>query len=393
MVAISPTLSHDDLHRRFFSRRGCLALGAALLSEACARRKGAGYPGYALVSTAGEDSVAVIDLTGFRLVRSIPLGAPPSAAIPAAGGYSYVLTPATDSVHVLDQNLKVTTSRRLGKDLGGIRLAPDGRGLLAISGRSRQLIETEAGSLRVLRRFALGGVPGDFDVSPGGYVALSMGAAGGVELVHLPTGQQKRVQLPGPCGAVRFRADGRLILVANLEAHSLTALDVPTLQVVAELPLAMRPDHLCFNSDQGQLFVSGAGMDGIAIVFPYDTLEVEQTVLAGRDPGFMACSESPAYLFVGSASVSNLCILDVESRKVIGLLEVSAHSSYIAITPDNQYVLVLDEASGDMAVIHIPAIRPTREANWPPQKNGAALLTMLNVGSRPVHAAIVPRMG
>ena len=52
----------------------------------------------------------------------------------------------------------------------------------------------------------------------------------------------------------------------------------------------MQPENLCFNSDQGQLFVTGEGMDGVAIVFPYNTLEVEQTVLAGRDPGVMACS-------------------------------------------------------------------------------------------------------
>jgi DNA-binding beta-propeller fold protein YncE len=167
----------------------------------------------------------------------------------------------------------------------------------------------------------------------------------------------------------------------------MVVLDVPSLQVIAELPLAMRPDNLCFYG-AGQLFVSGAGMDGVAIVFPYGTLEVEQTVLAGRDPGVMACSEIPGYLFVGSASGSNVCILNVDDRKMIGLVDVGGKPAYIGITPGDQYALVLDADSGDMAVIYIPYIHVVANR----RETGAALFTMISVGNKPVHAAVVPRL-
>ena len=46
------------------TRREWLALGgSALVGSGCGRRKGTGYPGYALVATSGEDSLAVVDLT------------------------------------------------------------------------------------------------------------------------------------------------------------------------------------------------------------------------------------------------------------------------------------------------------------------------------------------
>jgi hypothetical protein len=48
---------------------------------------------------------------------------------------------------------------------------------------------------------------------------------------------------------------------------------------------------------------------------------------------------------------------------------------------------VLDEKSGGMAVIHIPAIRGNR------LKSGASLFTLIPVGDRPVHAAVVARAG
>jgi hypothetical protein len=65
-------------------------------------------------------------------------------------------------------------------------------------------------------------------------------------------------------------------------------------------------------------------------------------------------------------------------------VEVGQKPAFITVTPDDQYALVLDEQSGDMAVIHVPAIRANRT------KTGASLFTMLAVGNRPIHAAVVP---
>ena len=152
----------------------------------------------------------------------------------------------------------------------------------------------------------------------------------------------------------------------------------------------MEPKNLCFNADAGQLFVSGEGMDGVAIVFPYRVLQVEQTVLAGRDPGVMAVSGNPAYLFVGSASGSDVCILNIDTRKVVGIVDVAQRPEFITVTPDNQYALVLDRTSGNMAIIHIAAFRLSPGASR--TKSGAALFTILPVGSDPVHAAVIPRL-
>jgi DNA-binding beta-propeller fold protein YncE len=166
---------------------------------------------------------------------------------------------------------------------------------------------------------------------------------------------------------------------------------MPSLQVIVDLPLAMQPDNLCFSSDGGQLFVSGQGMDGIAIAFTYLPLEVEQTVLGGRDPGVMACAGN-TYLLIASASGSDICILTIARRRMVGIVEVGQKPSFIAVTPDNQYALVLNEASGDMAVIRLSSIQDRlSDAAKMRGKAGASLFTLLPVGSQPVHAAIVPR--
>jgi DNA-binding beta-propeller fold protein YncE len=367
------------------TRRDCLTLGTALFSAACTPTKRTGYLGYALIATSGENSLAVVDLATFRLLKTIPLGAPPTAVIPATSArQNYVLTPSTNNVHVLDRNLSLTSSHRLGEGISEIRLFPDASGIVAAARPSRELIYADPLSLRVIHRIKLQAEPLSLDVSANGYVAVSSGAQGTVELLQPTSGLHKRIEIGGPVGGVRFRGDGQMLLVARTDERSIVGIDVATQQVVAELPLAMEPEHLCFNADQGQLFVTGKGMDGVAIVFPYKTMEVDQTVLAARNPGVMAASDSPDYLFIASANGSDVSILNIDTRKLIGVVDVGGQSEFIAITPDNRFALVLNKTSGTMAVIHIPTIRTNRA------KNGVSLFTLVDVGAKPVHVGVMP---
>ena len=370
------------------TRRDCLTLGTALFSAACAPTKRTGYFGYALIATSGENALAVVDLATFRLMKAIPLGAPPTAVIPAASaGRNYVLTPSIDSVHILDRNLSLTSTHRLCEGITEIRLFPDGSALFACARRSREVIQADPVSLRIIRRTKLDAEPAFLDVSSNGFVAVSTGQHGTIELLQPASGLHKKIVLGGAVGNVRFRGDGQMLLAARPDERTILAIDVASQQFVAELPLAMEPEHLCFNADQGQLFVSGQGMDGVAIVFPYKTMEVEQTVLAARNPGFMATSDAPAYLFIASANGSNISILNIETRKLIGVVDVGGQSEFIAITPDNRFALALNKTAGTMAVIHIPTIRATRE------KKGVSLFSLVDVGAKPVHVAVVARQG
>ena len=370
------------------TRREWLAASAAALGSACTHRKASGYPGYALVATSAENSVAVVDLNRFQLTKKIELNAAPSAVI-ATERQSYALTPANGTVHLLDgEQLRKTGSIRLGDHIDRIRLTPDGLRLVGISAHSRQMVVMDVESGKPVYRVGLDYEPLDFDLqvhaeSNAVYAAVSGGASGAVEFIDLASKRRKRTQLAGRLGDIRFRLDGALALLANFDQHCLLAIDTASAGVITEIALAMRPENLCFNFDQGQLFVSGSGMDGIAIVFPYRTLEVDQTLLAGHAPGAMACSETPSYLFVASRAGSEISIVDIDSRKVIAVVQAGQMPSHITITPDQQYALVLNEASGDMAVIRITTITANR------RKSGASLFSMVPVGSKPIDTAIV----
>jgi YVTN family beta-propeller protein len=150
-------------------------------------------------------------------------------------------------------------------------------------------------------------------------------------------------------------------------------------KIVTHLPLAVRPEHLCFNPDGGQLFISGEGRDAVVVVYPYFVPQVAETVLAGNAPGAMAATER--LLFVANPKAGDVSILNIARRKMVAVVSVGSEPAHIAITPNEQYALVLNRKSGDMAVIRTALIVPDR-------RKSAALFTMIPVGSRPVSAAV-----
>jgi len=101
----------------------------------------------------------------------------------------------------------------------------------------------------------------------------------------------------------------------------------------------------------------------------------------------MAASTSPAYLFVANSKSANVSILDIETSNVLAVTPVGSEPSCIVITPDDQYALVLNQASGDMAVIRIPNV--TRAASEQRRWKKGPLFTLIPVGSKPVSAAVV----
>lgn len=352
----------------------------------CGRERGSGFDGYAFVANEEGQTVAVVDLLSFSVSRQISLPARPSVVIAHPHrGPVFVLAPQAGTVYEIDPTrLSVERKAKVAGGAVSMRLAPGGAALWVLCREPRELVRVTLEPLRLDFRIALPAEPFDFDLSPNGQLcAVSFGVHGTVSMFQ--TGARRagrQIPLGNTVGPVRFRSDGRYLLVGNAGGRMLSILEALTGRVVVHLPLALQPDNFCFKSDGGQLFVTGEGMDAVVVVYPYST-EVAGTVLAGRTPGAMAVSGSPdrQYLFVANRESGSLTILDIETQRVIASLTVGEEPGYITVTPDNQYALVLNRRSGDVAVVRIPAIVPKRT-------RAAPLFTMIPVGSRPVSAAV-----
>lgn len=369
---------------------------SSVAAAACTQPKAQRFLGYCFVANREGRSVGVVDLTRFRTRQQIPLEAAPSQVLARPKTTkAYVLAPDNGTIYEIEASLLTVTRRvRAGNAAIAMRLSRAGDALWVLYGDPASLVEIPFETMRPGRHIRLAAPPADFDLSretddacvissnARTICVLSLAHASVSRTIHAAT---------EPCIA-RFRGDGRQLITGSQADRSLTLYDVATGKTVVRLPLSIAPREFCFTADGGHLYVTGDGMDAVVSVFPYRT-EVWETLLAGRSPGAMAIAESdrpPAYLLVANPDADSVTVLDVESGKLVALVQVGREPRQIVITPDNQYALVLNEKSGDMAVIRIFSLSGNQVGgNRVKRYKSAPLFTMIPVGGRPVSAAVV----
>jgi DNA-binding beta-propeller fold protein YncE len=363
------------------SRRALLALPLAL---SCRRKRSSGFSGYAFVANQEGKALAVLDLEAFAVAKHIALDDAPSNVLTARGLPSvYALTPATGAVHEIQAD-QLSFVRKLTVAATGPEqeleavLDADAKLLYVVSKEPRAFTALSLDPLRVAWRLALPGVPSDFSLTEDGKTA-ALSFQNGVRLLDLVSRKLSGALASNALGTVRFTRDGKTLIAADRAGRRLSLYDVPSGGLITHLPVGISPDNFCFKDDGGELFLTGEGMDAVVVVYPYHTPEVGKTVLAGRAPGAMAASQS--LLFVASPSAGDVSILEVVTKRVIGVVQVGSDPGFIAITPDEQYALVLNRKSGDVAVLRVGGITANKYKS-------AALFTVIPVGSKPVSAAI-----
>ena len=308
---------------------------------------------------------------------------------------AYVLAPSNGTVYEIEAGLLTITRRvRAGNAAIAMRLSRSGDALWVLYRDPASLVEIPFDTMRPGRHIRLAAPPDDFDLSrETDDACVVTGSDRKISVISLAQASVSRtIQAAAePCIA-RFRGDGRQLITGSQTDRSLTLYDVPTGKTVVRLPLSIAPREFCFTADGGHLYVTGDGIDAVVSVFPYRT-EVWETLLAGHAPGAMAIAESdrpPAYLLVANPAADSVTVLDVETGKLVALVQVGREPCQIVITPDNEYALVLNEKSGDMAVIRIFSLGGNQVGGDRVKRyKSAPLFTMIPVGERPVSAAVV----
>lgn len=365
----------------------------ALPALAACSRSSTAFEGYAFIANQEGQAVAAVDLGALAVAKHIPLDAAPTEVVAATKRPAvYALTPPTGMIHEIETgHLRLARQVTVGAEASGLQLASDEKLLYVLTGDPRSLCAISTETMRLEWRLLLPEEPVGLELNPDATFA-AVSSASSVRLADL---RSRTLGNPlsadaagtGDFGALRFLSDGKTLIAARPSARMLSLYDVATSirdsrgGLLTHLPLGLRPQQLCFSYDGGQLFVTGQGMDAVVIVYPYHTPEVGETVLAGHAPGALAASES--LLFIASPESGQVTVMNIASHRVIGVVQVGSDPGFVAVTPGDQYALVLNRASGDMAVLSVRTI--AANAN---RYKSAALLTVIPVGSRPVSAAV-----
>ncbi|MDQ1470334.1 MAG: hypothetical protein QOJ99_1814 [Bryobacterales bacterium] len=359
-------------------------LATALLAG-CSRKLATRYFGWLFVASAAERGVAVADLSQFRHVTTIPLEHMPGQVL-LAGDRLFVTCPEARLLCEIDQN-HFTVGRKMGLPgrIVSAVVVPGGKSIVVVTEQPSGICLIDPVSLKLKRQTQLRETPAVLDVTNG--MAVTAPATGdSITRISLPDCRILSSTPAGSkCGVIRFRDDGKMILGGLPEAKQIVSIDAQTGKLLARLPLAFAPARFTFNSDGGQMFVTGASDDTLAIISTYQS-EVDQTILAGRSPLGMAVSNTRNLLLVTNPGSGDLTILDIETRRLSASVHIGGNPGEVLITPgpDEEYALVISRDSGDVSVVRLRTVLDKSVKTKP-------LFTVFAMGANPQSAVIVPR--
>jgi YVTN family beta-propeller protein len=360
------------------SRRTLLALP---LAAACTRPQ-EGFRGYAFIANQEGGAIAAVDLGALAVARHIPLeGAPTEVTAAVKRPSVYALTPENGTVHEIQiDNLRLSRKLTVASQAITMALAADELTLYVLAREPRLLVAIGLDNFKVDWKLPLPDEPAGLAISVDRKKA-AVSSASAVYLVDLEARRLSAQLGQGEYGPVQFHDDGKTLLAGNRGERLLSVYSVEAQRLITHLPISVRPDQFCLSRDRGQLFVTGDGMDAVIVVYPYFTPQVGNTVLAGHAPGAMDVSDD--LLFVASPLSGNVSILSIATQKVIAVVPVGSDPGFIRVMANDQYALVLDRKSGDMAILSVAAIVQKKN-----RYKTAGLRAMIPVGSRPVSVVV-----
>jgi YVTN family beta-propeller protein len=295
------------------------------------------------VSDETGGNIVVIDASSGQIVQRVPVGKRPRG-----------IRVSRDGSHLL---VALSGSPIAGPGVDEDSLPPpdrsaDGIGLVSLQG------------MTVTKVLHSGQDPETFDTSlDGRTVFVSNEDAAKMTAIDIESGKVlAEVPVGGEPEGVKLRPDGRVVYVTCEETSEVYAVDTTSLTVVAKIKVGARPRDIVFTPDSATGFVTDEN-DGTISVIDTATHTVATAIKlpapAAADaipPRPMSAVLSPdaRHLYVSNGRARSVAVIDVATRAFLRTIDdVGLRPWGIEVSPDGATLFTANGPSGDVSIIDI----------------------------------------
>jgi YVTN family beta-propeller protein len=200
------------------------------------------------------------------------------------------------------------------------------------------------------------------------------------------------------------------IYVVNTASNSLSVIDAEQNKVIATLGLERTPYFVDVSADGTRAYVANSGSNSVSII-DIAQRRVLRNVRVGQGPGEARVSLDGRTVVVTERLGDSVSVIDAEKMAVRSSIPVCKQPTDVEILPDSGKAFVACSGSGQVAVIGLSMGEPDVPTQAPRQSGTASrrtestvnresgiakadrLLSILDVGSTPVHLALKPDGG
>src|SRR5579863_755103 len=169
------------------------------------------------------------------------------------------------------------------------------------------------------------------------------GGITGHEVTASPDGELAFVPIYGNSGVGKPGTDGTNIVVIDIAAR----------KVVGNIAFdhGIRPHCPMIGPKDGLLYVTTELDKTITVIDP-KTLKIVGTLPTGQPESHMLILSHDGHrAYTANVGPGTVSVIDVQARKVLRVIPISANTQRIAISPDDKWVFTADQTKPQMAVI------------------------------------------
>jgi YVTN family beta-propeller protein len=169
------------------------------------------------------------------------------------------------------------------------------------------------------------------------------GGTTGHEVIASPDGKLAYVPIYGNSGVGRPGTDGATIVVINIASQTVAA--------TSTFAHPVRPHCPLIGPKDGLLYVTTELDQTITLIDPA-TMNVVGAIPTGQPESHMlALSHDGLRGYTANVGPGTVSVLDIQARKVLKIIPISANTQRIAISPDDRWVFTADQTKPQLAAI------------------------------------------
>lgn len=154
---------------------------------------------------------------------------------------------------------------------------------------------------------------------------------------------------------------GHRAYVTNPNTDSVSAIDTTTNTVIAQNPVSRFPEGITIRPDGSRVWVATVGYPSAVVEIDTATHAVVRRTPVGLAAEGVTLNPAGTLLYVANQNDSTVQVLDAANGATHALIPVPEHPLFIAVSPDNQTVLVSSAARGSVTVINAATSQVVRE--------------------------------
>jgi DNA-binding beta-propeller fold protein YncE len=227
------------------------------------------------------------------------------------------------------------------------------------------------GGTKLLAQVPLGGLAGDWQLSPdGSRLFVSIPASGRVVIIDTKSWEQEKLLETGrAAGRLGLQPDGHYLWVADGAdprgdgSSGVTVIDADALRVAAHIDTGRGRHALAFDNDSTLAFVTNLESGTVSVV-DVRSLRKVRDCLTGQTPVSVEVSTRSGWAYVAHEGEGGVAAVDGQTGSVAARVTLAPGLSQFRIAPGGRYGLVLNPARKELSVFDVSTHRVIQHANF-----------------------------